>query len=199
MVHAVLRGSPSALAWSSSERNPTSIRTCPSSRILADWRAFISAMTGRAGLVCVDSVRFAGAAMFFSPERTLVAGTSTAENLLTTPTLRYCAQFRCTRATQCCSLRQAASSIELLNTAKAALSIELRANYRITEKSIGLEGLSPPMALSLAIIWLTISANRSLNQASSKQFVMSTQAYAIFEMRSPSGNTISPFGIVEFS
>jgi hypothetical protein len=36
------------------------------------------------------------------------------------------------------------------------------------------------MALSLAIIWLTISANRSLNQASSKQFVMSTQAYAIF-------------------
>ena len=32
------------------------------------------------------------------------------------------------------SLRQAASSIELLNTAKAALSIELRANYRITEK-----------------------------------------------------------------
>jgi hypothetical protein len=55
------------------------------------------------------------------------------------------------------------------------------------------------MALSLAIIWLTISANRSLNQASSKQFVMSTQAYAIFEMRSPSGNTISPFGIVEFS
>jgi hypothetical protein len=180
MVHAVLRGSPSALAWSSSERNPTSIRTCPSSRILADWRAFISAMTGRAGLVCVDSVRFGGAAMFFSPERTLVAGTSTAENLLTTPTLRYCAQFRCTRATQCCSLRQAASSIELLNTAKAALSIELRANYRITEKSIGLEGLSPPMALSLAIIWLTISANRSLNQASSKQFVMPTQAYAIF-------------------
>jgi hypothetical protein len=49
----------------------------------------------------------------------------------------------CTRATQCCSLRQAASSIELLNTAKAALSIELRANYRITEKSIGPEGLSP--------------------------------------------------------
>jgi len=125
-------------------------------------------------------VRFGGAAMFFSPKRTLVAGTSTAENLLTTPTLRYCAQFRCTRATQCCSLRQAASSIELLNTAKAALSIELRANYRITEKSIGLEGLSPPMALSLAIIWLTISANRSLNQASSKQFAMSTQAYAIF-------------------
>jgi hypothetical protein len=36
------------------------------------------------------------------------------------------------------------------------------------------------MALSLAIIWLTISANRSLNQASSKQFVMSTQAHAIF-------------------
>ena len=138
-------------------------------------------MTGRAGLVCVDSVRFGGAAMFFSPERTLVAGTSTAENLLTTPTLRYCAQFRCTRATQCCSLRQAASSIELLNTAKAALSIELRANYRITEKSIGLEGLSPPMALSLAIIWLTISANRSLNQASSKQFVMSTQACAFLE------------------
>jgi hypothetical protein len=28
-------------------------------------------------------VRFGGAAMFFSPERTLVAGTSTAENLLT--------------------------------------------------------------------------------------------------------------------
>ena len=143
MVHAVLRGGPSALAWSSSERNPTSIRTCPSSRILAYRRAFISAMTGRAGLVCVDSVRFGGAAMFFSPERTLVAGTSTAENLLTTPTLRYCAQFRCTRATQCCSLRQAASSIELLNTAKAALSIELRANYRITEKSIGLEGIEP--------------------------------------------------------
>jgi hypothetical protein len=68
-----------------------------------------------------------------------------------------------------------------------------------TEKGIGLEGLSPPMALSLAIIWLTISANRNLNQASSKQFVMSTQAYAIFEMRSPSGNTISPFGIIEFS
>ena len=178
--------SPSALAWSSSERNPTSIRTCPSSRILADWRAFISAMTGRAGLVCVDSVRFGGAAMFFSPERTLVAGTSTAENLLTTPTLRYCAQFRCTRATQCCSLRQAASSIELLNTAKAALSIELRANYRITEKSIGLEGLSPPMALSLAIIWLTISADRSLNQASSKQFVMSTQACAFFGQMSAS-------------
>src|ERR1700730_9270628 len=169
MVHAVLRGSPSALAWSSSERNPTSIRTCPSSRILADWRAFISAITGRAGLVCVDSVRFGGAAMFFSPERTLVAGTSTAENLLTTPTLRYCAQFRCTRATQCCSLRQAASSIELLNTAKAALSIELRANYRITKKSTVLEELTPPMALSLTIIWLTISANRSLNQASNRK------------------------------
>jgi hypothetical protein len=75
-------------------------------------------MTGRAGLVCVDSVRFGGAAMSFSPERTLVAGASAAENLLTTPTLRYCAQFRCTRATQCCSLRQAASSFELLNTAK---------------------------------------------------------------------------------
>jgi hypothetical protein len=180
MVHAVLRGSPSALAWSSSVHNPASISACPSFWIFADWRAFISAMTGRASLVCLDSVRFGGAAMFFSPERTLVAGTSTAENLLTTPTLRYCAQFRCTRATQCCSLRQAASSIQLLNTAKAALSIELRANYRITEKSIGLEGLSPPMALSLAIIWLTISANRSLNQASSKQFVMSTQAYAIF-------------------
>ena len=59
--------------------------------------------------------------------------------------------------------------IELLNTAKAALSIELRANYRITGKSIGLEGLSPPMALSLAIIWLTISANRSLNQASNRK------------------------------
>src|SRR6202047_4864236 len=158
-----------ALAWSSSERNPTSIRTCPSSRILADWRAFISAMTGRAGLVCVDSVRFGGAAMFFGPERTLVAGTSTAENLLTTPTLRYCAQFGCTRATQCCSLRQAASSIELLNTATAGLRIELRANHRITEKSIGLEGLSPPMALSLAIIWLTISADRSLNQASNRK------------------------------
>jgi hypothetical protein len=154
MVHAVLRGSPSALAWSSSERNPTSIRTCPSSRILADWRAFISAMTQWADLVCVHSVRFGAAAIFFSPERTLVVGTSTAENLLTTPTLCYCAQFRCTRATQCCSLRQAASSIEL------------RANYRITEKSVGLEGLSPPMALSLAI-WLTISANRSLDQASS--------------------------------
>jgi hypothetical protein len=114
--------------------------------------------------------------MFFSPERTLVAGTSTAENLLTTPTLRYCAQFR--RNAAHCAKQHRASS--LLNTAKAALSIELRANYRITEKSIGLEGLSPPMALSLAIIWLTISANRSLNQASSKQFVMSTQAYAIF-------------------
>src|ERR1700736_5031785 len=173
MVHAVLRESPSALAWSSSERNPTSIRTCPSSRILADWRAFISAMTGRAGLVCVDSVRFGGAAMFFSPERTLVAGTSTAENLLTTPTfttptLCYCAQFRCTRATQCCSLRQ------------APLSIELRANYRITEKSIGLEGFSPPIASWLVDYLLTISANRSLNQPSSKQFAVSTHACMLF-------------------
>src|ERR1700730_18006679 len=86
MVHAVLRGSPSALACSSSVHNPASIRACPSFWILADWRAFISSMTGRAALVCVDSV-FGGAAMFFSPERTLVAGTSTAENLLTTPTL----------------------------------------------------------------------------------------------------------------
>jgi hypothetical protein len=42
------------------------------------------------------------------------------------------------------------------------------------------------MALSLAIIWLTISANRSLNQASSKQFVMSTQACAFFEQMSAS-------------
>src|ERR1700726_4561393 len=147
MVHAVLRGSPSALAWSSSERNPSSIRTCPSSRILADWRAFISAMTQWADLVCVHSVRFGAAAIFFSPERTLVVGTSTAENLLTTPTLCYCAQFRCTRATQCCSLRQAASSIKLLNTAKAELSIEHRAARQLSEnrKSIGLEGLSPPM------------------------------------------------------
>ena len=53
MVHAVLRGSPSALACSSSVHNPASIRACPSSWILADWRAFISAMTGRASLVCV--------------------------------------------------------------------------------------------------------------------------------------------------
>ena len=66
--------------------------------------------------------------------------------------------------------------IELLNTAKAALSIELRANYRITEKSIGLEGFSPPIASWLVDYLLTISANRSLNQPSSKQFVMSTQA-----------------------
>ena len=77
MVHAVLRGSPSALACSSSVHNPASIRACPSSWILADWRAFISAMTGRASLVCVDALRFGGAAMFFSPERTLVAGTFT--------------------------------------------------------------------------------------------------------------------------
>jgi hypothetical protein len=64
-------------------------------------------------------------------------------------------RFRCTRATQCCSLRQAASSIELLNTAKtassiallntakAALSIELRANYRITEKGYRSWGIEP--------------------------------------------------------
>src|SRR6202022_2308368 len=148
-----LRGSPSALARSSSERNPTSIRTCPSSRILADWRAFISAMTGRAGLVCVDSVRFGGAAMFFSPERTLVAGTSTAENLLTTPTLRYCAQFRCTRATP--MLLTAPSSIEHRAAQYGKSSIEHQAARQLSDnrKSIGLEGLSPPMALSLAIIW----------------------------------------------
>jgi hypothetical protein len=68
-------------------------------------------------------------------------------------------------------LLTAPSSIELrvAQYGQAALSIELRANYRITEKSIGLEGLSPPMALSLAIIWLTISANRSLNQASNRK------------------------------
>src|SRR6202011_1888642 len=132
MVHAVLRGSPSALAWSSSERNPTSIRTCPSSRILPDWRAFISAMTGRAGLVCADSVRFGGAAMFFSPERTLVAGTSTAENLLTTPTL--CLLRAIQVYARNAMLLTAPRSIEQLNTAKAALSIELRANYRIPEK-----------------------------------------------------------------
>src|SRR3984893_12896657 len=136
MVHAVLRGSPSALAWSSSERNPTSIRTCPSSRILADWRAFISAMTGRAGLVCVDSVRFGGAAMFFSPERTLVAGTSTAENLLTTPTfttptLRYCAQFRCTRATP--MLLTAPSSIEHRAAQYGQSSIEHQAARQLSD------------------------------------------------------------------
>src|ERR1700720_2543647 len=131
MVHAVLGGSPSALAWSSSARNPTSIRTCPSSRILADWRALISAMTGRAGLVCVDSVRFGGVAMFFSPERTLVAGTSTAENLLTTPTLRYCAQFRCTRATQCCSLSP--SSIEHPAAQYGQSSIEHRAARQLSD------------------------------------------------------------------
>jgi hypothetical protein len=47
--------------------------------------------------------------------------------------------------------------------------MELRAVSGVIDdrkKSIGLEGLSPPIALSLAIIWLTISANRSLNQAS---------------------------------
>src|ERR1700730_14629468 len=87
MVHAVLRGSPSALACWSSVHNPASIRACPSFWILADWRAFISAITGRVSLVCVDSVRFGDAAIFFSPERTLVAGTSSAENLLMTPTL----------------------------------------------------------------------------------------------------------------
>jgi hypothetical protein len=47
--------------------------------------------------------------------------------------------------------------------------MELRAVSGVIDdrkKSIGLEGLSPPIALSLAIIWLTISANRSLKQAS---------------------------------
>src|SRR3984893_17391247 len=183
MVHAVLRGSPSALAWSSSERNPTSIRTCPSSRILPDWRAFISAMTGRAGLVCADSVRFGGAAMFFSPERTLVAGTSTAENLLTTPTLRYCAQFRCRRATQCCSLSKEASSIELLNTAKAALSIELRANFQITEKGIGLEGLSPPMAF--ACDNLADDLGKSQPQSSILQTICNVNAGVCYFFRLP--------------
>ncbi len=42
-------------------------------------------------------------------------------------------------------LLTAPSSIEhrAAQYAKAALSIELRANYRITEKSIGLEGIEP--------------------------------------------------------
>ena len=64
-----------------------------------------------------------------------------------------------------CSACRSCSNPPALATA-AASSIERRANYRITEKSVSLEGLSPPMALSLAI-WLTISANRSLDQASS--------------------------------
>jgi hypothetical protein len=60
------------------------------------------------------------------------------------------------------------------------LSIELRANYRITEKSIGLEGFSPPIASWLVDYLLTISANRSLNQPSSKQFAVSTHACMLF-------------------
>jgi hypothetical protein len=80
-------------------------------------------------------------------------------------------------------LLTAPSSIELrvAQYGQAALSIELRANYRITEKSIGLEGLSPPMALSLAIIWLTISADRSLNQASNRKKLLSASITARFE------------------
>src|SRR3984893_5367160 len=67
MVHAVLRASPSASACSSSVRNPASIRACPSSWILANWRAFMSATTP--GFVAA----FGGTAMLFaSAERTLV-------------------------------------------------------------------------------------------------------------------------------
>src|ERR1700730_1130557 len=65
MVHAVLRGRPSASACASRVRNPAAIRACPSSRILADWRAFISERTP--GLVMV------GAAMLLaSAERRVV-------------------------------------------------------------------------------------------------------------------------------
>src|SRR5271165_6714362 len=65
MVHAVLRGRPSASACASRVRNPASIRACPSCRILADWRAFISDRTP--GLVTV------GAAMLLaSAERSVV-------------------------------------------------------------------------------------------------------------------------------
>ena len=131
MVHAVLRGSPSALACASSVRNPASIRACPSSRILADWRAFISAKTVRVGLVCVDSVRFGGAAIFFSPERTLVAGTSTAENLLTAPTLCYL------RAIQVYArnamLLTATSSIEHQAAQYGQSSIEHRAARQLSD------------------------------------------------------------------
>src|ERR1700736_3512477 len=68
MVHAVLRESPSASAFSSSERNPASIRACPSSRILADWRAFISERAP--GLVLVEAWLFRHAATpFASAER----------------------------------------------------------------------------------------------------------------------------------
>src|SRR3982074_2474556 len=65
MVHAVLRGRPSASACASRVRNPASIRACPSCRILADCRAFISERTP--GLVMV------GAAMLLaSAERSVV-------------------------------------------------------------------------------------------------------------------------------
>jgi len=57
---------------------------------------------------------------------------------------------------------------------------ELRVNYLMTEKSIGLKGLSPPTASWLVDYLLTISANRSLNQPSSKQFAVSTHAYMLF-------------------
>jgi hypothetical protein len=49
----------------------------------------------------------------------------------------------------------------------------------MTEKSIGLEGLSPPMALSIAIIWLSISANRS------PQSSIKTEKVSVFEGLSP--------------
>jgi hypothetical protein len=62
--NAVLRESPSASACSSSERNPASIRACPSSRILADWRAFISERAP--GLVLVEAWLFRLAATPFA-------------------------------------------------------------------------------------------------------------------------------------
>jgi hypothetical protein len=85
---------------------------------------------------------------------------------------------------------QAASScapIQVCNgMPNAPSSIEQRANYLMTEKSIDLEGLSSPIAPWLVDNLLTISANRSLNQPSSKQFAMSTHACMLFFGQLPS-------------
>src|ERR1700730_534480 len=70
MVHAVLRRRPSASACASSVRNPASIRACPRSWILADWRAFISERTP--GLVLLEAWLFRRATIpFASAERSV--------------------------------------------------------------------------------------------------------------------------------
>jgi hypothetical protein len=57
----------------------------------------------------------------------------------------------------------------MLLTAPSSIEHQAARRFSDNRKKYRFEGLSPPMALSLAIIWLTISANRSLNQASNRK------------------------------